>query len=266
MPNLYPRFDTQRVRTALADTPVVLLNGPRQSGKTTLARDLLGAARTFRTLDDELTLAAAATDPTGFIRSADRLTIHEVQRAPELLRAIKKVVDEDHRPGRFLLMGSTDVLSLQQASDSLAGRMAVIDLLPLAQSEIPRTQSRFLHAVFAGVPSLATHAATGKALERIALIGGYPEMLRRRDPARRAEWARNYLRAIVQRDVRDIASVEKLGQMPRLLRVLAQHAGQLVNYAQIGGQLGLDAKTARKYLDIFRQLFLVRTLEPRSAS
>lgn len=205
-------------------------------------------------------------DPTGFIRGTHPLTIDEVQRAPALLHAIKKAVDEDRRPGRFLLTGSTNVLSLSHAADSLAGRMAVIDLLPLAQTEIAQTRPAFLDAILAGDPPPSGQPAIGKTLERIVLTGGYPEMLRRRKPTRRAGWARNYLRAIVQRDVRDVASVEKLGHMPRLLRVLAQHSGQLVNYAQIGGQLGLDAKTVRKYIDIFQQLFLVRSLEPWAAS
>lgn len=263
---LYPRMDTQRIRVALTDTPVVLLNGPRQSGKTTLARELLGSTREFRTLDDDSTLAAATADPIGFLRDTRDLTIDEVQRAPALLRTIKKLVDEDRRPGRFLLTGSTNVLSLPHIADSLAGRMAVVDLLPLAQTEIMQTRPGFLHAAFSrAVPAPGT-VATGKTLARIVLTGGYPEMLKRRTPTRRTEWARNYLRAIVQRDVRDIASVDKLGQMPRMLRVLAQHSGQLVNYAQVGGQLSLDAKTARKYLDIFQQLFLVRSLEPWSAN
>lgn len=263
---LYPRLDTPRVRTALRDTPVVLLNGPRQSGKTTLARNLLAAHRVFRTLDDDSTLAAALADPRGFLRGAEPLTIDEVQRAPGLLRAIKKSVDEDRRPGRFLLTGSTDVLSLPHVADSLAGRMAVIDLLPLAQAELRGTQPGFLQAAFSGEPPPSADASTAKDLEHTVLTGGYPEMLLRADAARRNEWARNYLRAIVQRDVRDVANVDKLGHMPRLLRALAHCSGQLVNYAQLGGQLGLDAKTARKYLDIFQQLFLVRVLEPWSAN
>lgn len=259
---LYPRLVEVALRTALADTPVVLLNGPRQSGKTTLARQQTGRDRAFHTLDDETTLAAAMADPTGFVRALDQATIDEVQRAPALLRAIKKSVDEDRRPGRFLLTGSTRILALPQIADSLAGRMAVVDLLPLAQIEMERATPGFLRAAFAASPSLPRSPCTGQQLAQRVLAGGYPEMVARSDPARQAAWARNYIRAIVQRDVRDVAAIDKLEQMPRLLRVLARHAGQLVNFTQIGGALGIDAKTARKYLDVFRQLFLVQTIEP----
>lgn len=266
MSNLYPRFATQQVRAALGDTPAVLVNGPRQSGKTTLVRGLLTPSRPFLTLDDATTLAAATQDPTGFVRALDVAAIDEVQRAPDLLRAIKQSIDNDRRSGRFLLTGSTNVLSLPRASDSLAGRMAIVDLLPLAQAEIEDRRPMFLNAAFAGQPAPSQGPLTNEILVRKVLTGGYPEMVQRRDPVRRSEWARNYVRALVQRDVRDITSVEKLGLMPRLLRVLAQHAGQLVNNAQIAGQLGLDAKTARKYLDVFEQLFLVRTLQPWSTN
>lgn len=264
---IYPRFAAARVQAALTDTPVVLLNGPRQSGKTTLARILAGDTHTYRTLDDETTLAAAIADPTGFIRGLEQATIDEIQRAPALLRAIKKSVDDDRRPGRFLLTGSTNVLSLPQVADSLAGRMAIVDLLPLSRAEIAGVQPVFLSAAFDGAPATApVEASLGNELVRIVLAGGYPEMVRRHDPSRRAEWARNYIRAIMQRDVRDIATIEKLGQMPRLLRVLAQHAGQLVNYTKIGGNLDMDAKTVRRYMDVLQQLFLIRNVEPWSTN
>ena len=135
---LYPRFAADLVRGALQDTPVVVVVGPRQCGKTTLVRDLIASPRRFLTLDDETVLAAARSDPTGFVRSLDRATIDEVQRAPDLLRAIKRSVDEDRRAGRFLLTGSANILALPKVSESLAGRMEIVDLLPLAQGEIRR--------------------------------------------------------------------------------------------------------------------------------
>ena len=146
--------------------------------------------------------------------------------------------------------------------DSLAGRMEVVTLLPLAQPELQRTSSRFIDQAFAGKVPDVLEAATGEKLVRWVLRGGYPEMLRRADPARRRNWARDYIAAIVQRDVRDISSIERLDVLPRLMRILAQHSGQLTNFTQLGGQIGLDEKTARKYLGVLEQLFLVRRLDP----
>ena len=119
---LFPRFSADLVTTALKDTPVVMVTGPRQSGKTTLVRDLIAGNREFITLDDDTLLAAARNDPTGLVRALDRTTIDEVQRVPDLLRAIKKSVDDDRRAGRFLLTGSANILTLPQVSESLAGR------------------------------------------------------------------------------------------------------------------------------------------------
>lgn len=265
---LYPRFSADLVRTALADTPVVLVNGPRQCGKTTLVRTLCDDSRRYLTLDDDTTLAAALDDPAGFVRGLDVAIIDEVQRAPALLRAIKKTVDEDRRPGRFLLTGSANLLSLPKVAESLAGRMAVVDLLPLAQAEVRGGRPPvFLQAALSGsLPGSPPPPTMGPDLVQTVITGGYPEMLRRPDSRRKQAWARDYVRAIVQRDVRDIASIEKLGHMPRLLRALAHHAGQLLNYSQLGGALGLDGKTADKYLGVFEQLFLVRRVPPWSSN
>ena len=257
-----PRHAARQVATALADTPVVMVNGPRQCGKTTLVRGFAVDGRRYISLDDETALTAARDDPAGFLRPLDRAILDEVQRAPELLRAIKLSVDQDRRPGRFLLTGSADLLTLPTVSDSLAGRMEVVTLLPLSQAELQRTTSRFIDQAFAGKAPEAFEAATGGKLVQRVLRGGYPEMLRRADPARRRNWARDYVAAIVQRDVRDISSIERLDVLPRLLRILAQHSGQLTNFTQLGGQIGLDEKTARKYLGVLEQLFLVRRLEP----
>lgn len=263
---VFPRFALGRVHRALRDTPVVLINGPRQSGKTTLVNQLVGGHRTYITLDDETALAAARADPAGFVRDLDRVSIDEVQRAPELLRAIKRSVDRDRRPGRFLLTGSADLLALPTVSESLAGRMEVVPLLPLSRCELLRRRPRLLDHVFDGKLAPLDEVAVGAELIEILVAGGYPEMIARRNESRRRAWARDYARAVVTRDVRDIADVGRLSEMPRLLRALAHHAGQLVNFAQLGGQLGLDAKTARRYLGILEQVYLVRTVEPWSAN
>lgn len=259
---LYPRGAARRVTAALADTPVVMIIGPRQCGKTTLVHTLPATGRPYLTLDDETTLAAALADPTGFLRDLDTVAIDEIQRAPGLLRAIKRSVDEDRRPGRFLLTGSANVLSVPRVAESLAGRMEIVTLLPLAQSEIAGSASDFLDAAFAGRVRAPRSAVLGKDLVEVVTAGGYPEMHRRGDPARRAAWARDYIRAIVERDVRDVADIEKLDRMPLLLRALAHHAGGLVNFSQLAGQLRLDDKTARRYVGVLEQLFLVRRIDP----
>jgi len=239
-----------------------MVNGPRQCGKTTMVQKFAGDGRTYVTLDDDTILEGARNDPTAFVRDLDLAIIDEVQRAPDLLRAIKKAVDEDRRPGRFLLTGSANVLTLSQVSDSLAGRMEVVTLLPLSRAEIRSKKPTFLRQAFAGKLTKPAEELTGQALAQAVLSGGYPEMLHRREPRRQQAWARAYVDAIMQRDVRDIANVEKLDQMPRLLQMLAHHSGQLTNFTQIGGQLGLDDKTTRKYVGILEQLFLVHRLEP----
>lgn len=258
---IFPRFVHARLHQALRDTPVVLLNGPRQCGKTTLVRELVGSHRRYLTLDDETVLASARSDPTGFLRGLDRVSLDEVQRAPELLRVIKRAVDEDRRPGRFLLTGSADLLTLPRVSESLAGRMEVITLLPLARVELLRHRSRFLDHAFRGKVVSVADPVIGPELIDLVVAGGYPELLAR-TPSRRQPWARDYARAVVMRDVRDVAEVARLDEMPRLMRSVAHHAGQLINFAELGGQLGLDAKTTRRYLGILEQVYLVRRVEP----
>ena len=207
---LYPRLAAARVAAALRDTPVVLVNGPRQGGKTTLVRELVGGTRHYVTLDDPTELAAARADPTGFIRRFDRVTIDEVQHAPALLHAIKKSVDENRRAGRFLLTGSANLLALPRAAESLAGRMEVVTLLPLSQAELRERRPRFLADVFAGKAPSSVAAVPMAELLRAVLGGGYPAMLARPSGVRRRAWAREYLRAVVERDAREAADLQKL--------------------------------------------------------
>ena len=245
----------------MTDTPVVLLAGPRQAGKTTLVRQISDGGRRYLTLDDGLTLLSAREDPVGMIRSLDSAVIDEIQRAPALLLAIKKSVDEDRRPGRFLLTGSANLMALPTVADSLAGRMETLLLLPLSQSEIEGQSANWLDCVFSGrIPQPTAQAHSVNLVDRV-LRGGYPEALSRPTSRRRIAWARQYLDALLQRDVRDISGIEKLDQLPRFLRALAQTAGQMCNYTQLGGQVGLDSKTAAKYVGVFEQIFLLRRVD-----
>lgn len=261
MMDFYPRHLASRIDDALADTPVVLINGPRQCGKTTLARHHLPATP-YYSLDEATLLDAARRDPTGFVRRLDRAIIDEVQHAPELLRAIKLAVDKDRRPGRFLLTGSANLLALPKISDSLAGRMEILTLLPLSHAEIERREGRFIEQAINQHWSASTAPIVGDALIERVLTGGYPEMLKRTQAPRRVAWANAYLKAVLERDLRDVAELEKLDVMPRLLTLLAHLSGQLTNFAQIGGQLGLDSKTVQKYVATLEHVFLVKRIPP----
>ena len=247
---------------SLADSPVVLVNGPRQCGKTTLAQSFVEVGRPYLTLDDATVLAAARNDPASVLRAVPAAVIDEVQRSPELLRELKLQVDRDRRPGRYLLTGSADLLTLPQIADSLAGRMAVVPLLPLSAAEVLGTGAGFLDAAFEGRLAEPPLALSGAVLTELVLAGGYPPMLQRAEPARQRAWARDYVQAIVQRDVRELAQVTRLETMPRLLRALAAHAAQLVNFTQVGATLGLDDKTTRRYVGLLEQVFLLQRLEP----
>jgi len=262
---MYPRHISARLQDALADTRVVALNGPRQSGKTTTVRQFITPQRRYVTLDDSVQLAAARADPIGFIRDLEFAIIDEVQRAPDLLLAMKKAVDEDRRPGRFLITGSANLLSIPSVKDSLAGRIETRTLYPLSRSEIlSRPPPGFLAQAFQGRIPRPAEALGGNDLIDVTLAGGYPEVLARHTARRRRDWCEAYIDSIVQRDVRDIASVEKLGQLARLLEVVAPYAGQLINVSAIGTQLGLDQKTADRYIAILEQLFLIRRVQPWS--
>jgi predicted AAA+ superfamily ATPase len=249
------------MEVAMKDTPVVLINGPRQSGKTTLVKEY-SPSLPYYTLDDDNILNAAKQDPVGFVNRIDKAIIDEIQRAPELLRAIKLSIDQNRQPGRFLLTGSANLLALPQVGDSLAGRMEILTLFPLSLAEIQRRGNHFLkYAQNQSWPKKTINTEHYDVIFQ-TLTGGYPEMLTRPTFERRNAWAKSYIKAIVERDVRDISSIEKLVEMPRLLEVLAQQSGKLTNFTQIGGQLNLDTKTAKKYVGLLETLFLIDQLKP----
>jgi predicted AAA+ superfamily ATPase len=267
---MFGRRIQENLREAMADTPVVFVAGARQTGKSTLVKavqsDLPGSG--YWTMDDLNVLASARQDPKGFVESLPATAfLDEVQRAPELFLPIKAVVDRDRRPGRFVLTGSANVLTLPRVSDSLAGRMEVLTLWPLAQAEFEGTAPRFIDACFAGdTIAFNPPKKPNAALVQRMLAGGYPEAALRKAPRARTRWFDGYLNTLIQRDVRDLAQIEGTLQLPRLLTALAARAGSPLNFADLGRNLAMNQMTVKRYLALFDALYLTVTLPPWSAN
>jgi predicted AAA+ superfamily ATPase len=251
---------------ALADSPVVLLVGARQTGKSTLIESPVFRERNrrFITFDDANALAAAKADPAGFLSACpEPLALDEVQRVPELFLAIKASVDRNRAPGRFLLSGSANVLFLPRLADSLAGRMEVITLWPFSQGELEGAREGFIDAVFGSkLPRLTPLEKWDerKEIRRRALSGGFPEVRTRLTEERRKAWYGSYLTTILQRDVRDLSRIEDLTVMPRLLAILAARAGSVLNTADISRGSGITQTTLKRYLSLLQTLFLFQEL------
>jgi predicted AAA+ superfamily ATPase len=254
------------IQDALADTPVLLLNGARQTGKSTLARSLAAPdndqQRRYLTLDDQVTLAAAKNNPDGFIAGlSNPVILDEVQRAPELFLAIKAAVDRERIPGKFFLTGSANVLLLPKVADSLAGRMEILSLWPLSSGEIANAAD-FNRAdwLFNGdLGNLTVPPCDRADLIAALLRGGFPEV-QSRNERRRASWFDSYLEAIMKRDVRDLANLEQLLQMPHLLQLLASRSASLLNFAELARSSGLPQTTLKRYLILLETLFMVYRL------
>jgi hypothetical protein len=257
------RYIRSEVDAALADTRVVLLNGARQVGKSTLARQLADErGGHYRTLDDPAVAAAAQADAGAFVQAAGPfVVIDEVQVAPNLFPAIKRVVDHDPRPGRFLLTGSANVLMLPRVAESLAGRMQILTLQPLAQCEVVDSGHNFVDALFGTTPWAARAVATDRIdLARRVVTGGFPEVLGRSEPRRRAAWFGSYLASLLQRDVRELASIEGLRELPRLLGLLAARTGGLMNASEVARSAAIADTTLRRYLALLEALFIFQPL------
>lgn len=263
-PTTYTRFIEPRLLEALEDSPVVLIDGPRQCGKTTLARqvgDRLGYH--YFSLDDDVMLAAALSDPAGFIDNLPpRVILDEIQRAPQLFRAIKAVVDRNRVPGRFLLTGSANVLMLPRLSDSLAGRLSILRLHPLSQGELAGTLPDFLDCAFGGnFPVVSTPRLKEDLADRI-VAGGYPAAYARATTRRRARWYQDYLTTMVQRDVRDISRIASLDALPRLLALTAGQTARLMNVSDLASPFQLSRPTIRAYATLLSHVYLLQELPP----
>jgi predicted AAA+ superfamily ATPase len=262
--SIYPRFAEDRVVEALADSPAVLIHGPRQCGKTTLAQ-MVGRRRhyIYFSFDDDVTMAAATADPVGFIADLpEKAILDEVQRVPRVFPAIKSVADRQRTPGRFLLTGSANVLLLPALADSLAGRMSILRLHPLAQCELGERASRFLDRLFTAEFKARRFERLGKSLAEQIAAGGYPAALARAAPRRRAAWYRDYIEALVQRDVRDLARIGSLNALPRLLALAAGQTARLVNISDLASPFQLSRPTIRDYVTLLARIFILEELPP----
>lgn len=250
------------VATALQDTRVVLVEGPRQAGKTTLVRKFVNDQRPYLSLDDPAILANATNDPVGFIRNLQGAVIDEIQRAPELMLVIKQSVDTNTAPGRFLLTGSANVMSLPTIGDSLAGRIEIVELFPFAQAELKSRSGDAIDQFFSTEPLSIADPVVGQELAELVARGGYPEAIGRRDEKRRAKWFNDYLALILDRDVRDIATIDQLEKLPKLVRLLAEQSGQLSNHANIASALQISRATVARYIETLERMYLIDTLPP----
>jgi uncharacterized protein len=260
--HLFPRHAQRSVSAALADTRVVVLNGARQTGKSTLARLVAASVpgSELRYLDEAPVRAAAQADPSLFVRHDGLLVIDEVQRVPDLFLAIKHEVDIDPRPGRFLLTGSARLLGLQEIPDLLPGRSETIELSPLSQGEINGSPDGFVEALFRRGVNIRVPSSDLRRddyLER-ALRGGYPEAVRRADPGRRARFFESYITDLINRDVRQLTEIERPADMRRLVNLVAASTASLSVPNALASRLQVPASTVKRYLDLLDLLFITR--------
>ncbi len=261
---LHPRFLLPRLTEALADTPVVLIHGPRQSGKTTLARQV-GDAKGYAyiSFNDDVQRASAKTDPVGFVADLPaRVILDDVQRVPGLFTSLKAAVDRDRRAGRFILTGSANVLLVPKLADSLAGRMEILRLHPLAQAELAGQAPGFLAALFEGRFKPGKGQRLGRELAGRVVAGGYPSALSRSTSHRRMAWYRDYIDTLVQRDIRDLSRISALDVLPRLMLLAAGQTARLLNVADLAAPFQLSRPTIRSYVTLLQQIFLLDELPP----
>ncbi len=255
---MFSRFCSDKVKLAIQDSPVVIICGARQCGKTTLVQNIKQKDWQYLTLDDYSQLEAAKRDPVGFIRNltANHIIIDEVHRVPELFLAIKQAVDENRIYGKYLLTGSANVLALPKIADSLAGRTEIITLMPLAECEVRNKESTFLKKILSNKVPTTDETRIRDVLIQKIISGGFPEPLKRQENSRKMVWHNQYVNSITQKDVKDIGNIEHLSEIPKLVRLLSNQVGKLTNFTEIAGSIGLSRNTMVKYISILEKLYL----------
>lgn len=273
MPEPYIRWQTQSLQESLSTRRVLVLEGPRQCGKTTLVKEFSKGDSNYRTLDDPTLLNAVMSDPQGFVRHGNELMIiDEVQRAPMLLQVIKQDVDQNLQPGRFLLTGSANIQSLPGVNESLAGRVRKIRLRPLALGEIYERPPHFLEMAFEQVfsPRIAITSGFEAGSELLgkdaylaeALRGGFPEARRFSRERECRAWHNDYIDALIERDLKDIANIRRQDGMRKLIEVLAAWSSKFMDVASICSNLSLTRPTVESYINALETLYLIERVRP----
>ncbi|MGJ7030319.1 ATP-binding protein [Niabella hirudinis] len=258
---MYQRYMAGPVKEALEDTSVILINGARQTGKSTFCQQLMEQGifnGRFVTLDDATTLTAAQADPTGFLLDlGEQVIIDEIQRVPELFLPIKKLVDENRKTRRYILTGSADVIALPRMADSLAGRIEMHQLWPLSQTELRGSDPPFLKAVTDPDTPYQNRKINWEDTVRAIKTGGYPDAVLRTTETRRDRWFEAYLTAVLQKDIRELSNIEGLTQLPNILHLLATRAGSTVNFSDIARLAGIKNTTFQRYMALLEHVFLL---------
>ncbi|MGH3801373.1 MAG: ATP-binding protein [Pseudonocardiaceae bacterium] len=248
---------------ALADTRVIGIVGPRQAGKSTLARSLVAARpnATYVSLDDRRVRLAAEADPHGFVAGRPGLlVVDEIQRVPDLLLAIKSVVDLDLRPGRFVITGSSQLSANRGVSETLAGRIERFELWPFTQGELSGRREGFLDLLLDDALGMRSASPlTKRDYLELAATGGYPEaVLRAR--TRRVGWFESYVETVVECEAPGITTSPRTGELPRLLRLVAARQAAVLNVADLARDARLPERSVYRYLDVLEAVFLVRRI------
>lgn len=262
--SIYPRFAKERLLEALNDAPLVLLHGPRQCGKTTLAQDVgIKAGYTYFSFDEPGLAESAKADPGGFVADLPHKAIlDEVQHVPEIFSALKLAVDRDRRPGRAILTGSANVLLLPKLADSLAGRMRIMRLFPLSQSELAGQRPDFLRRLFNADFKLKRHRRLGQELTARIAAGGFPDAVAMPPGRRRREWCLSYVEALLEKDLREQMMPGALAIMPKLLKLAAAQTAKLINISELAAPFQVSRPTIAEYTAMLERVFLLETLAP----
>lgn len=265
---MYKRKITPRIKEALNDTPAIVINGARQTGKSTLAKSLVGPGfdAKYLSFDSNNTLVAAKNDPVGFISElAGPVILDEIQRVPELFLSIKHAIDQNRKAGQFLLTGSANILSLPKLGDSLTGRVELFELWPFSQEEILEKESGFLQNVFSEKPIRKMETIKRADLQKRIFRGSFPEAIIR--PTNRQEaWFESYIDTLLQRDIRDISDIHGIAKLPKLVSILATRSAKLLNLSDIATSTSIPYATLNRYIDVLEATYLVQLIPAWSSN